>query len=232
MVKLLPSLSLIHLIFTVMGEIPPHRITETAPTTQSFFTGPLPTVQGQCSFGTDSSNAPFTNIFAAPDQLYVDFTNSANCNGLIARWEVCFTASSQPSSTNTIDFVILRYDERRRGYSIIQVYSLRISSVLMLLPSGLNCDYIEAEDSVFMEEGDLLGFVCSSAIRVALSELPEGVNSTLKVYNFAPANRQRSVERDSPLMGVRSVQQDDFETSQRALTPLIRIILSKNRKNA
>ena len=196
--------------------------------------GPVQPTEGQCSFGTNSTFAPFTSSFATTDRLYVEFGSPATCNGVVARLEICFTFS-EPSSEHTIDFAVLQLNQSSSGYDIISLHTHKIQLAASSLESTSICNYTKVGGDITLNQGDLLGFVCNNNLRVALSDLPQGENSTLKIFNFSPQSQQNSkrslarvrVKRSSPLIGISSIMQESFVSSSQRVTPLLRVIMSE-----
>ena len=116
--------------------------------------------------------------------------------------------------------MVLRYDGNKGGYLIVNRRELSFESSLN---SGINCDYIDDTESlVSMEEGDVMGFVNGDNIRVALVALPEGTNSTLKVFDFSPTT---SVQNSVSERLNASIQQEGMSDQQ--FSALFRIVLSE-----
>ena len=116
--------------------------------------------------------------------------------------------------------MVLRYDGNKGGYLIVDRRELSFESSLN---SGINCDYIDDTESlVSMEEGDVMGFVNGDNIRVALVALPEGINSTLKVFDFSLTT---SVQNSVSERLNASIQQEGMSDQQ--FSALFRIVLSE-----
>lgn len=188
---------------------------------------PLQVSKGQCSLGTNLSSSSPDNSYTLQRKLYADVGAPAPCTGVVTRWEVCFNVTEETSSDNLIDFVVLRYDENKGGYLIVNAHEIRFESSL---DSGINCDYIDDSDgSVSMEEGDVMGFLNGDNIQVALVALPEGMNSTLKVLdlslNCTSTTSARCGKAEVPCFSLRvnntSIQQEGH------FAALIRIVLSE-----
>lgn len=183
----------------------------------------------QCSLGANLSMQLLGSEVALSGKLYVDFGTIVPCRGIVTRWEVCIGKSGLLDSHSAIDFVVLRLNRIRAGYLVVSVHELIVQNSFGLVGS-IQCDYIDnREGSIFMEKGDLLGFVNRINLGVALAVLPEGASSTLRIFDFGLMgdNRQERVENSVPLQINTSIAQERFEESTQRLTPLIRVILSE-----
>lgn len=129
------------------------------------------------------------------------------------------------SSTN-LTFVVLRYDTDKGGYLIVNVHRISFESAL---DSGTICDYVDDPDSqVSMEEGDVMGFVNDDNMRVALAPLPEGMNSTLRVFDFSPTTNSRNGKADESSLRLNaSIQREGFSGGDQHFAALVRIVLSE-----
>ena len=196
--------------------------------------GPLVLMAGQCSFGANSSLSGRTPTFADAGRLYIDVGRPASCTGEVIRWEVCYMV--QGLGTSIISAAVLRYNVRLRGYHIEDVHNIEVGQLGDSETSESVCDYIESSEPLFLQKGDLIGFVCMDNIRIALGALPSGVSGTLKVYNITiqdSGQEQQSLrsrnQGSETLLGVESVGQNQLVTFGQNVTPLLRIVMSKSK---
>ena len=163
----------------------PTSTTEGTPTATENTLGdifePLVVMEDQCSLGTNYSNYSNSlfDFSTEHNKLYVDFGEPAPCSGVITGWEACVTS---PTVNGTLDFLVLENDPIRGHFEIKGIYKLTFQS-----PSprnGLDCKYVERKERIEIVEGDFIGFQ-SRSLQLALVELPDGSNSTLRVYDFA-----------------------------------------------
>ena len=198
----------------------------------------------QCDVGTVNTSVFNASRYADAGRLYVDFRQPAQCSGEVIRWEFCYIVlmvqsgpgSSTSSDQNTITAAILRRDTEVRGYRVINVYSINVDQKRGSSEGDLtSCDFIDSED-VFMEHGDLLGFVCGERVRIIFtSSLGQGQPSsnsggTIRVFNISLMQRDTSGgNRASYLLGMTPIQEDQFELINDSVIPLLRVIMSKQR---
>lgn len=136
--------------------------------------------------------------------------------------------SSSGTGQNVISIAVLRNDAQSHGYRIINVYDIELESVSSRRgPSeggNFYCDAIDSEDAVFVRQEDLLGFVCGERVRILFTGTTSS-GGMLRVYNITIHQGRR--KRESPLLGIGSVQADQFESVNQTVTPLLRVIMSK-----
>ena len=95
------------------------------------------------------------------------------------------------------------------------------------------CDFIDSEDAVFMERGDLLGFVCGERVRIVFTNSPLGPASSnpggmIGAFNISSMQQDTSGSNiASYLLEMSSIREDQFESINESVTPLLRIIMSK-----
>ena len=187
--------------------------------------------------------------YADAGRLYVDFGQPAQCSGEVIRWEFCYIAlavqSSPRSSTrnsdqNAITAVVLRRDTTQgtqESYRIINVYNINIDGSRGSSDGYLTaCDSIDSEDAMYMERGDLLGFICGETVRTIFmrseslfqSQPKSGVGDTIRVLNISSMQQDTSAgDRASYLTGMNPIQEDQFELINASVTSLLRVIMSK-----
>lgn len=181
--------------------------------------------------------------YADAGRLYVDFRQPTQCSGEVIRWEFCYTVlevqpgpgSSTSSDQNTITAALLRRDTEVQQYRIIHVYNINVDGTNRKRGSNegdlTSCDFIDSEDAVFMEHGDLLGFVCGERVRIIFTSQDQPSSSsdgTIKVFNISSMQQDTSgSNRASSLLEMNPIQEDQFESLNDSVTPLLRVIMSK-----
>ena len=198
---------------------------------------------GQCDLGTINLSVvsqSSASRYADAGRLYVDFGQPAQCTGELIRWEFCFTVVQSGSGSvtssagqSTITMAVLRREAQT--LRIINVYDINIdlSAKGRSGPSEGDhtvCNFIDSEDAVFMEHGDVLGFVCGERVRIiftdsSLLQGQTGPGAMIGVFNIS--SMQRGTTRRNNLLGIGSIQEDQFELINESMTPLLRVIMSK-----
>lgn len=135
----------------------------------------------ECSIGvdTDVQGAIQHDSAAGQGVFYLDRGNTAGCSGQVERIKYCYH-SQLGVSTNTTEAQFSIY--RRRGFIYIRVSDVfRIRNHLPFETSNeLQCEYLELEMAVQVEEGDAFG-IClpNSGGNEVLSILSESSGGTL-----------------------------------------------------
>ena len=200
---------------------------------------------GQCDIGAvNSSILSSSPLYADAGRLYVDFWQPAQCSGEVVRWEFCYISQmvrsgpgSRPNSDqNTITAVVLRRDTDAEpgSYRIINVYDINIDGAKGSSEGYLTVsDYIDSEDGVFMERGDLLGFVCDERFRIIFTSSSSNESQpggAIRVFNISSTQQDTSGGNwASYLLNMNPIREDQFESLKLndSVTPLLRAIMSK-----
>ena len=204
--------------------------------------------EGQCDVGVVNSSIFDASQYADAGRLYVDFGQPAQCSGEVIRWEFCYIAlvvqsgpksSTRNSDQNVITAVVLRRDTTgtQGSYRIINVYNINIDGARGSSEGYLTaCDSIDSEDAMYMERGDLLGFICGETIRTIFMSSESLVQSqpssssggTIRVFNISSMQQDSSAgNRASYLTGMNPIQEDRFELITASVISLLRVIMSK-----
>ncbi len=173
----------------------------------------------------------------------MDTGQPAQCSGEVIRWEFCYIVvqSGPRSSTSTdqsiITAAVLRRDMDIQGYQyrIINAYNINVDGARGSSKKDLTaCDFIDSEDAIFMERGDLLGFTCGERVRIVFTNSLQGqpgVSSPggmIRVFNISTMQRDTSgSSRASCLLEMSSIREDQLESLNESVTPLLRVIMSK-----
>ena len=203
--------------------------------------------EGQCDVGAVNSSIFNASRYADAGRLYVDFGQPAQCSGEVIRWEFCYIAlmvqsdprSSTNSDQNTISAVVLRRDTTgtQESYRIINVYDINADGARGPSEGYLTaCDSIDSEDAMYMERGDLLGFICGERVRMIFtsseslfqSQPSSSSGGTFRVFNIS--SMQPGGDSASYLTGMNPIQEDGFELINALVTPLLRVIMSKQKQ--
>lgn len=184
---------------------------------------PLKLVEGQCSFGANSSLAGLTRIFSDARRLYVDVGRPASCSGEVIGWELCYLV--QGLGNSIINIAVLRYNSNQEVYSIHASLELEVEQFGGSETAESTCSFIDSHKDLHIKKGDLIGFVCMENIRIALGALPSGVEGTLRIYNITIQQQQR--QNHENLLGVTSIRKNQLTTFEQNVTPLLRIVMSK-----
>ena len=203
--------------------------------------------EGQCDVGAVNSSIFNASRYADAGRLYVDFGQPAQCSGEVIRWEFCYIAlmvqsgprSSTNSDQNTISAVVLRRDTTgtQESYRIINVYDINTDGARGSSEGYLTaCDSIDSEDAMYMERGDLLGFICGERVRMIFtsseslfqSQPSSSSGGTFRVFNIS--SMQPGGDSASYLIGMNPIQEDGFELINALVTPLLRVIMSKQKQ--
>ena len=199
----------------------------------------------QCDVGTVNTSVFNASRYADAGRLYVDFRQPAQCSGEVIRWEFCYIVlmvqsgpgSSTSSDQNTITAAVLRRDTEVEGYHVINVYNINVDGINEKRGSSqgvsTSCYFIDSED-VFMEHRDLLGFICGERVRIIFTSSPgqgqpsSSSGDTTRVFNISSMQQDASGgNRASSLLGMIPIQEDQFESINDSVTPLLRVIMSK-----
>lgn len=206
--------------------------------------------EGQCDVGiVNSSIFDASPQYTDAGRLYVDFGQPAQCSGEVIRWEFCYIAlavqsgpksSTRNSDQNVITAVVLRRDTTRgtqESYRIINVYNINIDGARGSSEEYLTgCDSIGSEDVMYIERGDLLGFICGETVRIIFtrseslfqSQSSSGVGDTIRVLNVSSMQQDSSAgDIASYLIGMNPIQEDRFELINASVISLLRAIMSK-----
>ncbi len=206
--------------------------------------------EGQCDVGAVNSSIFNASRYADAGRLYVDFGQPAQCSGEVIKWEFCYIAlmvqsgpGSQSSSSdqNMITAVVLRRDTTgtQGSYGIINVYDIDIDGARGSSEGYITAcirNSIDSEDAMFMERGDLLGFICGERVRMIFtsseslfqSQHGSGLGGMIRVLNISSMQQDISGgDRASYLIGMNPIQEDRFELINGSVTPLLRVIMSK-----
>ena len=178
--------------------------------------GPRPLLFGQCAVGAESAQASGIVELADAERLYVDVGRPAECSGVVARWEVCFSDQAARAPVTNAQIAVLRPQDS-------MIYRLSSVSELSLDPGDSEaaeavCQYIDAQTGIIVEQGDVIGFIGSDGIRIALS-----THSSRSLYVYT----QSMQSQDGQLSSIGPVQQSQLQQLQQAVAPLIRIVISK-----
>lgn len=153
------------------------------------------------------------------EKLYLDLGRPAQCSGMVARWEVCFTAEGTPREAENIRLIVFRQSSEGTEYR------LSAQSGLQLVPTGdseaaeITCQSSEATEPVVVREGDLVGFASGDRIRVALSTSQTGSS----FYEYVPL-LQGGI---SGVLAIETVDQSQLQQLSQPIAPLIRVVVSK-----
>jgi len=176
--------------------------------------GPRPLLLGQCAVGAESAQTSGLVEFADAERLYVDVGRPAECSGVVARWEVCFRDLAAPAAN--VQIAVLR-PQNSTMHRFSSVSELRLDPGDSEAAEPV-CQYLEATVDVVVEQGDLIGFMSSDGIRIALSTHS---SRSLHVYT------QSIQSQDGRLSSIGPVQQNQLRQLRQAVAPLIRIVISK-----
>ena len=176
--------------------------------------GPRPLLLGQCAVGAESAQTSRLVEFADAEKLYVDVGRPAECSGVVARWEVCFRDLAAPAAN--VQIAVLR-PQNSTMHRFSSVSELRLDPGDSEAAEAI-CQYLEATVDVVVEQGDLIGFMSSDRIRIALSTHS---SRSLHVYT------QSIQSQDGQLSSIGPVQQSQLRQLRQAVAPLIRIVISK-----
>ena len=205
--------------------------------------------EGQCDVGIVNSSIFDASKYADAGRLYVDFGQPAQCSGEVTRWEFCYIAlavqagprsSTRSSDQNAITAVMLRREttqSTQESYRIINVYNINIDGARGSSEGYLTaCDSIDSEDAMYIERGDLLGFICGETVRTIFMSSESLVQSqpssssggTIRVFNISSMQQDSSAgNRASYLTGMNPIQEDRFELITASVISLLRVIMSK-----
>ena len=189
---------------------------------------PQPLLPNQCAMGAESSEPRgATGMYADPEKLYLDVNRPAQCSGVIVRWEVCFGmegASPVPENKH-LRLVVFRPENGGR-YKVGPQTTLDLAPDADFEAAAVTCRYIDidaAEDAISVSEGDVIGFVSSPRIRLALSTAE---SSTLYVYEHRPTSPRRRATVGNAIGG-EAILQSDLELVGSTVAPLLRVVISE-----
>jgi hypothetical protein len=139
-----------------------------------------------------------------------------------------------------ITAVVLRRDTTQGtqgSYRIVNVYDINIDGARGSSEGYITaCTSINSEDAMFMERGDLLGFICGERVRTIFtsseslfqSQHGSGLGGTIRAFNISSMQQDNSGgDRASYLIGMNPIKDDKFELINDSVTPLLRVIMSK-----
>ena len=169
--------------------------------------------------------------------LYVDFGVLARCSGIVIKWEFCYTVPSTgpgPSTTrpseDVITIVILRRDgENEEQYLIVNVYSVEMSDQNEAKQGetvGCSSHSVDSQEDVVIQQGDLLGFVNGERARIHMTSTFQRDGGMLRVYRVSSVQQDMTSGADY-LRRVRVIPDNQFESQNQSLTPVLRVIMSK-----
>lgn len=178
--------------------------------------------------GAESSEpSEVTGRPAAPDKLYIDVNRPAECGGVVVRWEVCFVLEGTSPVPGDVHLRVVVFRRENGGsYAVGPQTTLDLDPEVDSEAAAATCRYIDAAEdavAVSVNEGDVVGFISSARIRVALSA---SERSTLYIYERRPmaSGRQGSVANPLPS---EAVLQSDLRLVGPAVAPLLRVVISK-----
>ena len=188
--------------------------------------GPQPLLQGQCVVGAESSEpSGTTRMYADPEKLYIDVNRPAKCGGVVVRWEVCFAVEGTSRVLGNVHLRLVVFRPENGGsYEVGPQTTLDLDPGVNIEAASATCRYIDAAEdaiTVNVREGDVVGFISSSRIRVALSA---SERSTLYEHRPMPTEQQGSVAN---ALGSEDVLQRDLQLVGPSVAPLLRVVISK-----
>ena len=180
--------------FHAAGDIftkPRPRRQQTPPDLQLQPSAPHNTAPDQCVLGEvvpeigKVTGLLSEEVRTEPLTLYVDAGNSAQCSGVIVRWEICYVAIRAASEyADSLEILVLRVSSSKLGvqYEVVGRWKQVAFPTESESPEPvcLYQDILPGDDPLEVEEGDVIAFVSGGRIEVALSRAKLDVGNLFK----------------------------------------------------
>ena len=218
---------------------PPRPLAKAVPSSARLTPSPVPSphhfpppplmpqqlLPNQCSFGTENSGGNTAGGFADANALYFLANDPAVCTGVIDNLEICFLVTSFTSGSN-LHILTFRPQSSGRGvesYIKVDETSFTVTSE-NLEGAVVECKYLQPENNLYLEEGDVLGFITNQGVRIYLS-----ASNEKDLYQYLPGSKRKRRKRLSvqEAFQVQSVANSDLIPKNATVTPVLKIVMSK-----
>ena len=127
--------------------------------------------------------------------------------------------------------ILRRDDESQQKYRVVNIESIELQEKTKNIRSDegdtIRCFSIDSQGDVDMREGDMVGFVSGEGARILMTNTFQHDVGMLRAHDFS-TQQEVNTSIASCLSTLGSIHEDQFESINQSVSPILRAIISKS----